>query len=134
MWESSKPPHLNFFKSPELSKAPRDFSVVQSIIRDAIRVVEGLRKIGDQIVGLFQTDRQADGLVMDSGRIQFVGRELGMGDKKRVDRQRLRITDVGLQLEQPQRIKDVAFAFLGVKVEGDQRAASCLRYLLAKSR
>ena len=75
------------------------------ILHRAVCPVQRLPEIRDQIGGLLQTDGQADRTVMDTRCGELVKRQLRMGDDERVDRQGLRIAEIGLQAEQLQGVE-----------------------------
>ena len=58
---------------------------------------EGLFQVGNQIVHVFETNREADGFGMDVGQLLGAFRELDVGGSRRVNDERAGVTDVCLE-------------------------------------
>ena len=68
--------------------------------------VERLRQVGQDVVAVFDSDRQAHIAGGDPGGGLFVGRQLRMGGRCGVDGQAARIADIGDVIEQFQRVDE----------------------------
>ncbi len=83
--------------------APRSANGKQPILiflfrrDDAFGTLQRLSEIRDDIVDVFDADRQTDGIRRDAGLELLLGRELLMSRRRRMDDERLRVADIRQQ-------------------------------------
>src|SRR5690348_5805385 len=87
----------------------RRISQVQSGLVEklaASRLVERLRQVGNDVVLVLDAEREADITVGDPGLQLLLGRQLGVGRARWVDREAAGVTDIGDMVEHLQRVDE----------------------------
>ena len=96
---------------------------------------QGLVQIGQQIVDVLDTDRQAHGFLAHAGLLQLFGIELAVGGGRRVRGQRLGVADVDQAREQLQRVLEaragLAAALHAKREQAGRLAAQVLAHQLS---
>ena len=81
-------------------------------------------EVGEEVVDVFETDRQPDHPVADTDRGTGVGRQAPVGGGCRMGDEALRIAEVVRDVEQPQTIeKGEGRVLATVEIDGEERAS-----------
>src|ERR1700729_3017158 len=92
---------------------------------DASSRVERLRQIRENVVWMFEANREAHVTGRDAGRELLVRRQLLMGGRGRMNGKRARVANVGDMVEKPERVDELASClYATLELEPDKAAVA----------